>query len=414
MKDIRPVLLTASDTGGAGTATRRIHNGLREIGVDSQMIVRDKSIDSSSIHGPNTLLSKAITKIRPHIDRLPLRIYDSPAEFSITWLPDYLQNCVTKFDPDVIHLNWIANGYMSPKTMTQFDCPIVWRLPDMWPFTGGCHYTDGCTKYQSTCGNCPQLNSNRSWDPTRLMLSRKKQAVDQADVTVVATSSWLASCAKKSSILENCNIEIIPNGLNTKRFSPRDPAVGRDLFNLPSDVPLILFGAVSPMSNPRKGFDIITETIQKASKITENEPELVVFGKQKPDDPPDLGLPVHYTGYLNDEESLALLYSAVDVMVVPSKYEGFGQTVIESMAAGTPVVAFDSTGPSDTISHKETGYLANPFDSSDLADGIRYLLEDHQRYARIAENGRDRTVQKYQYKDVAKQYYELYQQLIRG
>jgi glycosyltransferase involved in cell wall biosynthesis len=55
-----------------------------------------------------------------------------------------------------------------------------------------------------------------------------------------------------------------------------------------------------------------------------------------------------------------MLYSAADAMVVPSCYEGFGQTVSESLACGTPVVAFDATGPGGIVDHMETGWLAAP------------------------------------------------------
>ncbi|MFB6187199.1 MAG: glycosyltransferase, partial [Halobacteriaceae archaeon] len=215
-----------------------------------------------------------------------------------------------------------------------------------------------------------------SWDPSRVTLTRKKRAVEQSNLTVVATTSWLAERASDSAIFENTPIKVIPNGLNTNTFKPFDKEIGRDLFNLPSEALLILFGSVSPLSNPRKGHDLIVDALTQINPDIETDIELVVFGASEPVDPPEFGFPTHYTGYLNDEESLALLYSAVDVMVVPSRYEGFGQTVTEAMASGTPVVAFDTTGPGEIINHKETGYLASKFDPSSLADGIEWMLTD--------------------------------------
>jgi len=410
---IEPLLLTASDTGGAGTATRRIHEGLREIGKNSQMLVREKATDNPAIHGPNTKLSKIMAKLRPRIDALPLNFYQPSSEFSLTWTPDRLQKRVNQFDPDVVHLNWVANGYMNPTSISDFGCPVVWRLPDMWPLTGGCHYAGDCERYHSSCGNCPQLNSSYSQDPSHQMLKRKRNVIKQTDVTVVATSSWLASCARQSAIFQNCSIKIIPNGLNTQRFKPREPAVGRDLFNLPPDVPLILFGAVSPVSNKRKGFDLLHKAISEFVESTNTNAELAVFGRKESKNTPKFDLPTHYTGYLNDEESLALLYSAADIMIVPSRYEGFGQTITESMASGTPVVAFDTTGPKDTIVHKKTGYLATPYDPSDLAAGVEYLLHDDKRRSRISQNARARAVEKYHYTDIAKRYYKLYRSITR-
>ncbi|AKH97438.1 glycosyltransferase family 4 protein [Halanaeroarchaeum sulfurireducens] len=412
MDTIRPVLLTASDTGGAGTATRRIHNGLREIDVDSRMLVRDKSADDPSIYGPDTRFSKAIAKIRPHLNSLPLAFYDSSNAFSISWLPDRLHKQVESLNPDIIHLNWVANGYMSPKLIRRLDQPIVWRLPDMWPLTGGCHYADGCTRYRSKCGNCPQLDSDLSWDPSRITLTRKKRAVEQSDMTVVATTSWLAEKASESAVFENTPIKVIPNGLNTNTFKPFDQEIGRDLFDLPSDALLILFGAVSPFSNPRKGHDLLIEALAQLAPDAEKDVELVFFGASEPIDPPELEFPTHYTGYLNDEESLALLYSAVDIMVVPSRYEGFGQTVTEAMASGTPVVAFNTTGPGEIIDHKKTGYLASKFNPSELADGIEFLLTNPNYRAEFGDRARAVAVNKYDYKHIAEKYRGLYESLI--
>jgi glycosyltransferase involved in cell wall biosynthesis len=412
MESIRPLLLTFADTDGAGTATRRIHNGLREIGLNSEMLVRRKLTDDHTIHGPNNLFSKAVAKLRPYLDSLPLLMYGTPPEFSISWQPDRLHRRVAKLDPDVVHLNWVGNGFMSPESIRKFDRPIVWRLPDMWPLTGGCHYAKGCTGYQSHCGNCPQLESSRSWDPSRITLDRKERAVNAADVTVVATTSWLAESARESTIFQDCRVETIPNGLNTDVFKPFEASIGREMFGLPKDVPLVLFGSVGPLSNPRKGYDLLEKALNRFAEMEDIAPNLVIFGTKEPENPPSLGFPTHYTGYLHDEESLALLYAAADVMVVPSRYEGFGQTVTEALSCGTPVVAFDSTGPKDIIKHKETGYLASAYEPADLAAGIRWILEDTKRRTRLGQNARRAAVDEYHYTTIAEQYLTLFKQVV--
>lgn len=411
MTDLQPLLLNATDSGGAANATKRIHAGLRSIGVDSQMLVRRKASDDQTILAPRNNLTKVVSRLRPVLDSLPLSLYDDVTEFSLDWAPDLLHRRVRRLDPDVVHLNWVAGGYMSVGSLDKFDRPLVWRLPDMWPLTGGCHYSDGCTRYQESCGQCPKLGSDRSWDVTRLTLQRKKRALDSADLTVVATSSWLASCAAESTLFEDTRIETIPNGLDTDRFRPVDPTVGRELFDLPTEKPLILFGSVSPLSNDRKGFDLLDGALSELSSADVGDAELVIFGATRPDDPPEFDFPIHYTGYLGDEQSLSLLYSAVDAMVVPSRYEGFGQTVTEAMACGTPVVAFDATGPADTVVHEETGYLAKPYDSGDLAAGIEWVLEDSERKRTLGSQARTRAVNQYHTTSVADQYLQLYREL---
>ena len=69
----------------------------------------------------------------------------------------------------------------------------------------------------------------------------------------------------------------------------------------------------------------------------------------------ELGFPVHYLGKIDDENKLALLYSSADVMIVPSTEEVFGQTASESLACGTPVICFDTTGLKDLVDHQVNG-----------------------------------------------------------
>jgi glycosyltransferase involved in cell wall biosynthesis len=182
--------------------------------------------------------------------------------------------------------------------------------------------------------------------------------------------------------------------------------LGREFLHLPEDKRLVLFGAVDPMGDYRKGADLLQEALQSLSGELEDV-ELVVFGATEPADPPDFGFPTHYVGYLHDDPSLVLLYSAADVMVVPSRYEGFGQTVSESLACGTPVVAFDATGPSDIVDHKETGWLAEAYEAEELAVGTEWVLETADREA-VGDVARARAVSSYLQSTVAKTYAELY------
>lgn len=411
MTSINPLLLTQSDTGGAGTAARRIHHGLRSIGTDSEMLVREKSTDDHAIHAPQSKHTKALSKIRPSLDNIPLAPYSPSSEYSLGWVPDRLSQTIDRIDPDVVHLNWVAGGYMSPSTIADIDRPIVWRLPDMWPMTGGCHYANDCTRYQTSCGHCPQLNSEQATDPSRIMLRKKRRAIQQSNVTVVGTTSWLSDCARESAVFENCDVKTIPNGLDTSTFKPYADAIGRDVFGLPMDTPLILFGSVSPLSNSRKGFDLLNEALDQITTDAKIAPQIVIFGTSESPNSPEFGFPTHYTGYLNDKESLALLYAAADVMVVPSRYEGFGQTITEALACGTPVAGFDTTGPGEIIDHKQTGYLASPYDSADLARGIEWLLENKERRSQMGEEARQKAVERYRISNVAKQYRALYMEV---
>lgn len=410
MDSIKPLLMTFSDSDGAGTALYRIHNGLRKIGMNSQLLVRRKSTNDPNVIGPNSKLTKAISLMRPTLEEFPLKYYNKKNIFSAGWLPDNLKSHINKIDPDVIHLNWIAGGFMNPMSLRFFDRPIIWRLPDMWPLTGGCHYSRGCTRYKNRCGKCPQLDSDNSLDASRLGLEMKKWGVSNSNVTVVANSSWLASHAKESSIFSGCSVEVIPNAIDVSKFQPRNRDFGRELFELPKDAPLVVFGAADP-SNHRKGYDLLQDALNYLEREYHLDFEVVVFGRTT-DSKIEFPQSTHITGYINDEETLSLLYSSADLMVSPSRYEGLQNTVLEAMSCATPVVTFDAAGNTDAVTHQETGYLAKSYDAIDFGEGIKSIIANEEKHKVMGNKSREYVLSNYNQVDIAKRYKNLYNSII--
>ena len=367
-------LSTSDIKGGAARAAYRLHQGLQAAGMASQMLVRAKdSIDRQVVASKHLK-----TKIGPSSNDLPLRFYPNHDRqlFSTQWFPDALSSKTQQLAPDIVHLHWVCNGFVRIETLAQIARPMVWTLHDMWPFTGGCHYTKDCDRYQQSCGHCPQLKSSRESDLSRWIWRRKANAWKSIDLTIVSPSYWLADCARKSSLFQDRRIEVIPHGLDLSYYRPIEKSVARQLLNLPERKQLVLFGS-SPgtTGNARKGFQLLRPALSILSESNpSSEIELVVFGGNKPIQPVDLGFKVHYLGQLHDDVSLAMAYSAADVMVIPSVQEAYGQTASESLACGTPVVTFRATGLKDIVEHHRTGYLVDPFDVKDLAEGIAWVL----------------------------------------
>jgi glycosyltransferase involved in cell wall biosynthesis len=109
---------------------------------------------------------------------------------------------------------------------------------------------------------------------------------------------------------------------------------------------------------------------------------------------------------------MAMLYSAVDVTVVPSRQENLSQVAMESLACGTPVVAFHTTGLPEVVNHRQNGYLAEPFDPAALAYGIQWVLEDADRYRLLSLAARSKAVQSYDVEVQAEHYHRLYDELL--
>jgi glycosyltransferase involved in cell wall biosynthesis len=114
---------------------------------------------------------------------------------------------------------------------------------------------------------------------------------------------------------------------------------------------------------------------------------------------------------LNDDISLSLVYAAADVFIAPSVQDNLPNTVMESLACGTPWVAFDIGGMCDMIGHQQNGYLAKPFDIDDLAKGIIWVLEDEERLRKLGVNGRKKVEQNFSLEIQANNYLSVYQDI---
>lgn len=408
-------LSTFDTVGGAARAGYRVHQGLSSIGVRSQMLVQKKVSSDANVVAPKSLFWQLSGRMREELDGLPFKILGipKPRSFSTQWVPDNVVAQVKKLDPDVINLHWTQAGYMQIESLARLNRPIVWTLMDMWPFTGGCHYTEGCEHYTKTCGTCPQLGSQKERDISRHIWQRKAKAWKNLNLTVVAPSQWMADCAQNSSLFADRRVEVIPFCLDTQVYKLIDQATARASLNLPQDKKLILFGAISATQDPRKGFHLLQPAIKQLAELESMEnTEVVVFGSNAPEKPADLGFPVHYMGHMSDDVALALVYSAADVMVAPSTQEAFGQTASEAMACGIPVVAFADTGLADIVAHHKNGYLARPADIEDLADGIRWILEDSERYQQLRIVARQKAEKTFPLKSQAESYISLYREIL--
>ncbi|MBD1848398.1 glycosyltransferase family 4 protein [Cyanobacteria bacterium FACHB-63] len=400
------------DNGGA-RAAYRLHRGLRSLGHNSQLLVRAKFSADSTVIAEKSLL----TKISPPLSGLPLRLYPNRlgGMFSSQWVPDVFSGRGKRTNADVINLHWLCNGFLQIETLAKFHRPLVWTLHDMWPFTGGCHYAENCENYQGSCGACPQLQSNRTGDLSHWVWKRKAKAWKNLNLTLVATSAWMAACARSSSLFKDSRIEIIPLGLDTQKYKPHHQGFAREALNLPQDKKLVLFGAIGGTSDHRKGFHLLQPALQRLSQSGwQDQIELVIFGASQPEQAIELGLRTHYVERLNDDLSLALVYSAADVMIVPSVQEAFGQTASEAQSCGTPVVAFNATGVKDVVDHQQTGYLATPFEVEDLAKGIVWVLEDRERHRHLQFQAREKALQEFDFETQADRYMSLYMDIMGG
>ena len=109
---------------------------------------------------------------------------------------------------------------------------------------------------------------------------------------------------------------------------------------------------------------------------------------------------------------MATIYSAADLMVVPSRQDNLPNTAVEAHACGTPVAAFNIGGLPDIVEHQQTGWLAPAFDTENLAQGIIWVLSEQMRLAALGLAGRKTAVERYHPSLIAAQYAALYQAVL--
>jgi glycosyltransferase involved in cell wall biosynthesis len=412
------MLNTFDQEGGAARAATRLLKGLPALDVETRMLVQFKSGVANDIVCNQAPLRRALRRLKLFLGLLPVRRYAKKPEnnFSPAWVPDSLPPEVAANNYDIIHLHWLCASFLSVETigrLRRLGRPLVWTLHDSWAFTGGCHVPYDCTRYQDRCGACPVLGSSRESDLSRRVWERKSVAWRDLDLTVVTPSRWLADCARSSSLYRDVRVEMIPNGLDSGVFAPVDKTLARRSLGLPADKKIILFGAVHGTSDRNKGFHLLLQALRSLDTAPADT-MVCIFGSAGVPVLSGVDMPVMSLGHIDNDRKLAEIYSAADVFVVPSILENLPNTVMEAISCATPCVAFDQGGLPDLIEHRLSGYLAHPYDTTDLARGIRWVLKDEGRRAELGRRGRLKVKAEFTMELACRRYVELYRRLLQA
>ncbi len=400
------LIVNAYDTvGGASRAAYRLHQSLLSEGVNSKMLVQNKKSNISTIISTKSTIRKIlINPFRPALDHVLMKFYGAKTLFSSSYMPfSEIIEQINQINPDIVHLHWITGGMMTIEDMAKINAPIVWSLHDMWAFTDGYHYDETYNICKNYCDYEP-----KNFLSNKVFARKKKTYKTIGNMTIIGLSRWMRDCAKNSVLLKDKQHINLPNPIDTSVFKPFNKNESRKLWNLPQDKKLVLFGAMGATDDPRKGFSELSEALRR---MTISSVEFVVFGSEEPKTPLYFEFKTHYLGKLNDDVCLAKLYSAVDVMIVPSLQENLSNAIMESLACATPVVGFDIGGNSDMIDHQQNGYLVKPFNTIDLKNGIEWIL-NNDSFDSLCNNAREKVLTNFDSIIVAKKYINLYRGIL--
>ena len=303
---------------------------------------------------------------------------------------------------DLVHLHWTQHAFLSLRTLEELcklGLPIVITLHDYW-------WAQGIEQMETKPGELSA--SLRRLD--RQVRQRKAELMAHYPIHWVTVSSSLANEVSQSSIVPRLGISTIGNVLSTQYYQQ---AQMRET-NATNEQALyqILFVATR-VDDPIKGWSYLTAAMQQLAELAGEQRaqmQLTLVGtlsdrtllKQIP-------IPVRHLGSISDAERLRSLYSESSVLISTSERESFGQTLLEALACGTPVIARDSGGPADIVTDGVNGTLVAHDTPQEMATALWQHFTGATEYQSEACRA---SAQRFAPTAIAQQYAQLYDQLI--
>jgi glycosyltransferase involved in cell wall biosynthesis len=396
---------TSKLQNGAGIAAVRLHEGLRRDGVDSflyfGMGARGGGA-TAQMFSRQGFFADSLTRVLVGLQaraQAPDGYINNPRWWvKVHGLPG---TC------DVVHLHSVFRWVDLESLFAAMprEVPIVWSLHDFEPITGGCIYPGECRGWETSCAKCPQLRDGFSW-VTRRNHRIKNALYRKRRVHFVCNSRWTLEQASKSSLFSlAASTTMINYGLDVEAYRPVDKQVAKKALGLDTALPIIGF-ASTDLSEKRKGFAVLRAALNRlgASKVM-----LLSFGGGRA----DASLPNHvHLGPVYSVDLQRLFYSAIDVFVTPSLVETFGNTAMEAMACGTPVVAYATSGLKDVVASGATGILVNEVGNCDaLTRALVEMIGNPERCQEMGRAARRRVLDNFDVKLMAERYTALYQKI---
>jgi glycosyltransferase involved in cell wall biosynthesis len=407
--------------GGAARAVHRLHTGLRRLNQDSTLLVAQRFGNDprvAEVVRTNRMAVRLARFARKQVMQRSAARYAKSRPVGAAYFSDdrsALASDLIEQLPacDVLNLHWVA-GFVDFQSFFRVAAQrraLVWTLHDANPFTGGCHYYGRCDRFLRGCGACPALGSGNGHDLSHAIWGRKKRAYSflrETELHIVTPSRWLAGEVQKSTLLGKFPVSVIPNGLDTDVFRPRDQISARDMLGIPRDSKVVLFSA-DVLGEHRKGFAILVEAL--AALPPDKRILLVCIGRGAP--PLSLQLPHVYLGFIDNDQILSWVYSAADLYVTPTLDDNLPNTVIEATSCGTPVVGFDTGGVPDVVRNGVSGFVVPKGEAGALREAVLRVVDAPALRTKLSENCRRISIEDYDLVVQARRYLDLYESIVR-
>ncbi len=384
--------LNNQDTGGAAIASLGLHYELLKQKIDSNYISMDNNLNLDDIeyifrHKPTIFNINYIYK-RHLLPQIHKRIYNSKINSNEIFSTNSSTIDITKhrlyLDADIIHIHNGAEFIDFKSFAKKCKKNIVITLHDLFILNGLLH-----------------IFNPIELDAVTAVLTKKFSKVMNEllnlNTTIIAPSKPVQDLAITINPLIKDKIEIINNGINPNTYIPMNKYKLREKWKIEQSKKVILMIA-NDLSRKNKNFKIINQILAKGNI---SDILVILIGKNA-ESIKCKNLNYKTYDYIHPNK-MNEIYNIADVTVIPSFFETFSLTTAESISCGTPVVAFDNSGPADIISHLENGYLAKYKDYNDFIKGIYYNI------ANLNQQNIKPLPTSFHIDDVAKRYISIYQ-----
>jgi glycosyltransferase involved in cell wall biosynthesis len=403
--------------GGASRAALRIHQSLLKKKINSFIkisILNSPKLNIKNVIEPN-LLRGYFNKIKSGIEsRISNALRKNNfVKNSISLFPTHIHKFINKSDYDIIHLHWINGETISIEDIGKITKPLVWTMQDMWPFTGSEHYTFKNYWKHGYSNNNKHKTNLVNIDIEKFTWQRKIKNWKKK-INIVGTSKWITNCASSSYLMKKFPTVTINNTLDVNFWRSQNKKNCKKYFNLPQNVKLLGFSSVGHKNERLKGKDLFLSAIKN---INYDERNIAFFSIGDSNEFSEIkninNIKIFNISRLNNDVEIRRFYNCLDLIIVPSRLEAFGQTASEAISCGVPVVCFNSTGLKDIIVHKKNGYLAKPYSSKELGEGIEYILKlNKKKYKEMCLHSIKIAQKKFSFDFISNQYIKLYKKIL--
>lgn len=383
MKNLNILHINTQLKSGSATIPYRIHEGYIKQGYNSLFLTADcddANKYKNVIQIPNQKISITISRIIRNIWFGKIRGKDEYYFFPQVSVRSISKRKIVnliKNPPDIIIAYW-TNFFFTQKLLnyisSYFNAPVILYLMDEEPYTGGCHMTFNCNNYETGCGNCAALKFSHRFDISYRSFKKKKKWVQKTNVIALAATTFSNQRLMKSPIFSGIQKQIVHLPIDDIIFSPYDKCVVREELNLPKDKKIILFGGAS-FERINKGMRFLVESLKLLKKSIANPDKIHILIVGNGEVSSELPFKYTHLGYLKTQEEMAKAYQSCDVFVCPTIQDAGPAMINEANMCGRPVVSFETGVANDLIINYETGYVAKTKDISDLAFGLKTIIE---------------------------------------